>query len=252
MRICAIVPTYENAETIGSVVFGLLGHAQAGLESIFVVDDGSAAAARAVCEEVARQAKVELVRRRRNGGKGAAVKTGLAAARAAGFSHAFQIDADGQHDLDAIPDFLAVARRERQAAVFGYPVYDASVSALRRSARGLTRFWVDRETGTGTIRDAMVGFRIYPIEPTLALAARGNRMDFDVEIAVLLAWAGVPIVNRPVAVRYLRPEEGGRSHFQPLRDNLRLAWLHSRLCTTASIRWCLTRLGRPAHPERSG
>ncbi len=33
-----------------------------------------------------------------NGGKGAAVMAGLRAARKAGYTHALQIDADGQHD----------------------------------------------------------------------------------------------------------------------------------------------------------
>ena len=64
-------------------------------------------------------------------------------------------------------------------------------------------------------------------------------MSFDVEAAVLLAWAGVPIVNQPVKIRYLTSEEGGLSHFRPFQDNLRLSWLHSRLCTGAAIRWCL-------------
>ena len=68
-------------------------------------------------------------------------------------------------------------------------------------------------------------------------------MDFDVEIAIRLAWAGVPIVNAPVRVRYLSAEEGGTSHFQPVRDNIRLAWMHSRLCTIGCTRWCLRKLG---------
>jgi hypothetical protein len=97
----------------------------------------------------------------------------------------------------------------------------------------------------------MIGFRVYPIEATLAAGARSNRMAFDVEVAVRLARRGVPIVNLPVGVRYLSPEQGGLSHFQPVRDNLRMTWMHSRLCTAGGTRWCLDRIGRLLAPERS-
>ena len=56
-----------------------------------------------------------MIRRERNGGKGAAVKTGLRAARELGFTHALQIDADGQHDAADIPKFLARAAEQPAA-----------------------------------------------------------------------------------------------------------------------------------------
>jgi len=61
-------------------------------------------------------------------------------------------------------------------------------------------------------------------------------MDFDIEVLVRLAWERVPIVNLPVAVRYLSAAEGGVSHFRMLRDNLRISWLHTRLTTLAILR----------------
>ena len=237
MRACAVVPTYDNPETIAAVVDRIRSQ----LPRVFVVDDGSGEAGRLACEALARSGRAQVVRHAENRGKGAAVRTGLAAARAGGFSHAFQIDADGQHDLAAIPEFLVAARAKPEAAVFAYPVYEVTAPALRTLGRKLTKFWVDLEVGgPGRIRDAMIGFRIYPIEATLALGTRCDRMAFDVEVAVLLAWAGVPIENRPVGVRYLTAEEGGRSHFRMLRDNAALFRLHSRLCTQASIEWCLS------------
>ena len=56
-----------------------------------------------------------------------------------------------------------------------------------------------------------------------------RRFDFDPEAAVRLAWAGVPPVNLPAPVRYFTPEEGGVSHFNYLRDNTLLTWMHTRL-----------------------
>src|SRR5690606_34082484 len=180
----------------------------------------------------------------KNGGKGAAVKTGLEAAHEAGFTHAFQIDADGQHDLGAMPAFLEEAAAAPGACILGFPVYGESVPALRLRARKITKFWVDLEVGgRGVVEDAMVGFRVYPIESIRAIHVKSDRMDFDVEIAVRIAWSGIPIRNLPVGVRYLTAEEGGRSHFQPVRDNLRLGLLHSRLCTEASMRFFFRLLG---------
>ena len=88
-----------------------------------------------------------MIRRDSNGGKGAAVKTGLAAARELGFTHALQIDADGQHDTADIPKFLARAAERPQAAVLGHPVYDASMPRGRIAAHALTNFMVFLQTG---------------------------------------------------------------------------------------------------------
>jgi glycosyltransferase involved in cell wall biosynthesis len=223
-----VIPTYDNAETIRRVVVEAKKH----LAEVIVVDDGSHDVARRACASLADEGLAHVVHRAKNGGKGAAVKTGLDVAAERGFTHAFQIDADGQHDLSRMPEFLAVAKENPDVVVLGYPTYDASAPKGRLAARRITTFWVNLEVGgEHVVEDAMVGFRVYPVAEVRALRVSSDRMDFDVEIAVRIAWAKIRIVNLPVAVRYLSEEEGGRSHFQPFRDNLRLAWLHSRLCT---------------------
>jgi len=244
---CAVVPTYDNPKTLRSVVEGI----QRYLPDVIVVDDGSGEEGRAACAEVERDKLARVVSCATNRGKGAAVKVGLAAASQAGFTHAFQVDADGQHDLDVMPGFLEAAQKAPDHAVFGAPHYDASAPRVRLAARKISKFWVDLEIGRDVIHDAMVGFRVYPVEQTLARRARSKRMSFDVEIGVLLARAGVPILNLPVTVRYPSAEEGGRSHFRPVVDNVHLSWLHTRLCTVGSIRWCLQRLSRTVGMGRS-
>lgn len=239
-RYCALVPTYDNPDTVRSVVERL----RAFVPDVVVVDDGSGPEGRAACEALARDGLAHVVHRERNGGKGAAVKTGFVAARDLGFTHVLQVDADGQHDIAAAPAFLEASRRAPLAAVFAYPVYDQTAPRGRVAARKITRFWVDLEVGgSGIIEDAMVGFRVYPLDAAIDVGARGDRMDFDVEVAVRLAWAGVRIVNLPVGVRYLTADEGGRSHFQPLRDNVRISLLHSWLCTVGCTRWFIRKLG---------
>ena len=240
-RICVLIPTYDNPRTLRGVV----ERARAHLPDVVVVDDGSGPEGRQVAADLARDGLAHVTHRARNGGKGAAVKTGFRAALALGFTHALQVDADGQHVIEDVPRFLAAARARPEALVLGQPVFDATAPAARRRGRLVSRFWTDLETGGRVIEDPLCGFRVYPLAPTLRAGARGNRMDFDVEIAVKLVWLGCPVVNLPTQVRYLSAEEGGVSHFQMWRDNVRISWAHLRLCALAVLR-LLT--GRPLRP----
>ena len=239
-RLCALVPTYDNPRTVRGVVMAL----RAQVPDVFVVDDGSGEAGARECAALAAEGLAVVHRLPHNRGKGAAMKEGFARALQAGFTHALQVDADGQHDLLQARAFVEASRAQPDALVLAYPVYDGTAPKVRLAARKVTRFWVDVEVGrSGLIVDALIGFRVYPLEPTLRIGARGNRMEYEVEIAVRMARAGVPVVNLPVAVRYLSEAEGGISHFRPVADNLRLAWMHSRMCSSFSTRWCLRKLG---------
>lgn len=224
-RPCALIPTYDNPATLRGVAENVRRH----LPDVIVVDDGSGEPGRRVAEALARDGLAHVERRERNGGKGAAVKTGFAVAQRLGFSHALQIDADGQHTVDDIPRFLDAARARPDALILGRPVFDASQPRGRAFARKISTFWVNVETGGGVIADPQCGFRVYPVAAAIAAGARGDHMEFDLELPVRMAWAGTPVVNLPTRVRYLAASEGGVSHFDLLRDNLRITGLHFRL-----------------------
>lgn len=233
-RVCAVVPTFDNPRTVRAAVEAVRDH----LADVIVVDDGSGPEGKEACADLEADGLALLLRRDANGGKGAAVKAGFREASSRGFSHVFQVDADGQHDLGCMKEFLRIGAEQPDALLLGYPLYDSSVPRGRLLARRFTSFWVALELGgRGKVRDAMVGFRLYPLAAALAAGARGERMDFDVEIAVRMARAGVPVVNLPVGVHYPTSADGGVSHFQPLRDNLRFCLLHSRLCIAGLFGW---------------
>ncbi len=243
-RPCVLIPTYDNPRTIRAVVEAARAH----VPDVVVVDDGSHHSGRRAVEDLGADGLAHVHHRARNGGKGAAVKTGLRVAAELGFSHALQVDADGQHDLDDVPRLLAAARTKPEALVLGAPRYDDSAPAARRHGRKITKFWTDFETGGPVIEDPMCGFRVYPVADALAVRARGDRMDFDIEIAVRLVWRGLPVVHVPTRVRYLPVEAGGVSHFRLVRDNVRISLLHARLSMTAILRRLLpgSRRGAPA------
>ena len=225
MRVCAVIPTFDNPLTIAKVVDDVRPY----VAEVLVVDDGSGAEARRAIDELERRGAARVIRRETNGGKGAAVKTGLRAARELGFSHALQIDADGQHDPADIPTFLARAAAQPAAAVLGHPVFDESTPRGRRAAHGLTNFWTRVETGGAAIEDPQCGFRVYPVARAIEAEPKGDHMDFDIEIAVRMARGGTPVINLPVGVRYVPRADGGVSHFNYWRDNALLSWMHFRL-----------------------
>ncbi|MBB5420834.1 glycosyltransferase family 2 protein [Paraburkholderia atlantica] len=224
---CIVIPIYNHKDAIGATVANLAVH---GLP-IFVVDDGSDEPTQQILAALALQyaQQMTLLRLPENGGKGAAVMAGLRAARAAGYTHALQIDADGQHDASDVPRFLDAARAEPGAVILGRPVYDDSVPKARLYGRYLTHVWVWIETLSLTIRDSMCGFRLYPLALACELIDRvrlPTRMDFDIEILVRLYWRRAAFRSIPTRVTYAAD---GVSHFDVLWDNVRISRSHTRL-----------------------
>src|SRR5690348_3502318 len=153
-RPCAVVPCYNHGDTVGAVVDRLVAH---GLE-VIVVDDGSkSSTALALSALALRHPRMQVLRLERNCGKGAAVVTGLREAAARGFTHALQVDADGQHCLDDVPLFIEQGRSQPKALVCGLPLYDNDAPASRRYGRYITHFWVWIETRSLAIGDSMCG-----------------------------------------------------------------------------------------------
>ena len=225
-RPCIVVPVFNHGKSAAVLARRL---APFGLPTFMVNDGGDSSSRTALHELGDRHDWIEVLDHPENRGKGAAVLTGLRAALAQGHTHALQIDADGQHDTDDIPRFLAVAEEDPKAVIVGCPEFDASAPKGRVFARYLTHVWVWIETLSFTIRDSMCGFRVYPLEPVIRLADRvrlGRRMDFDPEILVRLHWQGLSIKSLPTKVAY--PVDG-TSHFRLWHDNCLITWMHTRL-----------------------
>lgn len=225
-KICALIPTYNHYTRLPDTVSRLL---ETGL-AVFIVDDGSNAATQQALQQLlTTYPAIKILHLPKNTGKGGAIQAGLNWVAQAGYSHAFQIDADGQHSLDTLEDFLLLADANSQALISGQPHYDASIPWSRRIGRWFTHVWVFIETLSFRIRDSMCGFRIYPIPVTLAIInqyAIGKRMDFDTEILVRLFWQGTPVIMRPLRVTY--PADN-TSNFDVVADNWRITKMHTRL-----------------------
>jgi glycosyltransferase involved in cell wall biosynthesis len=195
-----------------------------------VVDDGSDEATRRELANISDDHPwVTTERLPENTGRGAALRAGYRRAACLGFSHALQLDADGQHEAADAVRILEAARHHPEALILGRPIFDDSAPAHRLWGRKISQFWVYVETLSFAIRDPLCGFRCFPLEPTLRLLERrpmGDRMDFDPEVAVRLLWEGLEVVNVPTRVRYF---EGGLSHFDAYHDSVLIARAHVKL-----------------------
>lgn len=224
-----VIPSYNP----GRRVIDTVRAARAQWTPVWVVVDGSTDGSGEALQALARDdAGLRVLVLAENSGKGAAVLAALDAAHAAGFTHALTMDADGQHPADLIAPFMALSQTKPQAMILGKPVFAADAPALRVNGRKVSNGWANLETLWMGIGDSLYGFRVYPIAPLLHIMRRQRwmrRFDFDPEAVVRLCWAGVQPINQDAPVRYLRPEEGGVSHFRYLRDNVLLTWMHSRL-----------------------
>ena len=239
-----LIPSYNPGPKVIATVRGALAE----WAPVWVVVDGSTdQSTQNLLALAATEADLSVFVLPENRGKGAAVLFGLREARTQGFTHALTMDSDGQHPTERIRAFMQASLAEPGTMVLGRPVFDASAPALRVKGRKISNGWANLETLWAGIHDSLYGFRVYPIEPLIAVMHRQpwmRRCDFDVEAVVRLCWRGVRPLNLPAPVRYFRPEEGGVSHFNYWRDNVLLTWMHFRLFWGFIVRLPLLTLRR--------
>ena len=211
-----VIPVFRH----GAALAGVLKELEKYNFPIIAVDDGNDEENRRLIKEAVDSCKnAVLVVREKNGGKGAAVSTGVLKAAEMGLTHVFQLDSDGQHDTSKIPRFLELSRENPDSVICGCPEYDENAPKSRVKGREFANMWIHIVTLSHSIKDAMVGFRVYPLYIN-------KRMGFDIEILVRLFWANVPIISEPVKISY--PTDG-ISNFRLFWDNAGISETYTRL-----------------------
>jgi glycosyltransferase involved in cell wall biosynthesis len=224
-----LIPSYNPGPKVQATVAA----ARAQWTPVWVAVDGSTDGSADLLQSMAeRDPGLRVIVLPRNQGKGAAVLAGIEQAQREGFTHALTMDSDGQHPAERIPAFMQASQAAPRAMVLGVPEFGPEAPRVRVLGRKISNGWANLETLGAGIGDSLYGFRVYPIAPLIEVM-RGQhfmrRFDFDPEAAVRMVWAGVPPLNLPAPVRYFSAEEGGVSHFNYLRDNVLLTWMHARL-----------------------
>ena len=231
-----LIPSYNPGEK----VYATVRAAREQWQPVWLVIDGSTDGTAEGLQAMAAQDEgLRVIVLDHNQGKGAAVLHGINLAASYGYSHVLTMDSDGQHPAEQIGTFMAASMRQPEAMVLGVPVFEASAPALRVQGRRVSNAWANLETLWAGIGDSLFGFRIYPIAPlqrVMRYQPWMRHFDFDPEAVVRLCWYGIKPINLPAKVRYYRADEGGVSHFNYLRDNLLLTWMHLRLLVEFLLR----------------
>ncbi|MGM0644171.1 MAG: DUF2062 domain-containing protein [Thermodesulfobacteriota bacterium] len=217
-----VIPVYNNSGTVMNVVsrvkeFGI---------GVLVVDDGSTDADLSVL--FSSRPDITVIRHSKNRGKGAALVTAIEFLRKKNAVHMITMDADGQHNPDDLPAFMDAVVKDPLAVWVGARDFkNRAVPGSSRFGRRFSNMWFKIETGQDCL-DTQSGFRAYPVSYISSLKLAGRHYDFEMEILVKAAWAGLKIKNLDISVHYPVPEER-ISHFKPFRDNFRISLMHTKL-----------------------
>ena len=223
---CYLIPCFNHGGKISKVIETFLTIFEA---HVFIIDDGSSDDTKKVLKLLDQNPNITILSLISNQGKGAAVSLGMFEAQKLGFTHAIQIDADGQHDLNSLISLIDKSREFPNSLVSGRPIYDEFVPKGRLIGRYITHFWVWVETLSFEIEDSMCGFRVYPIDASCDIfqtCSIGKRMDFDTDIMVRLFWNDCDVKFIETKVYY--PEDG-ISHFDMVKDNIKITKMHTQL-----------------------
>ncbi len=234
MKIGVLIPTFNNANTLRSVISGCLYFA----DNIIVINDGSTDGTRDILKQFP---QIEVIHCEANQGKGMAIKRGFAEAMERHFDYVITIDSDGQHYPDDIPYLINCLRQHPGSIIIGSRDMDREgIPGKSSFGNKFSNFWFKFDTGLD-LPDTQSGYRIYPLKEISRLKLITWRFEFEVEILVKAAWRGIPIKSIPVRV-YYPPGDLRVSHFRPLQDFTRISVLNTVLFIQAvlyyiPIRW---------------
>ncbi len=221
LKVCIMVPTYNNAKTLAP----LLENLQKFNACIIVVNDGSTDETPDILE---RFTGIHSISYTPNKGKGIALRQGFMKAVSLGYQYAISIDSDGQHFARDIPAFLDCLEKNPGALIVGARnMNQASVPGKSSFGHRFSNFWFKVETGI-KLPDTQSGFRLYPVQRLQSMTFITRRFEFEIEVLVRAAWNGIPVISVPVSVYYAPPGERV-SHFRPFADFTRISILNTLL-----------------------
>lgn len=225
-KVCILLPTYNNAGSLESVINGCLRQSS----HVLVVNDGSTDQT----AELIRKFPVHSVEYAVNKGKGYALRQGFRKALELGYRYVITLDTDGQHYPEDCRAFLEALDPENDEVMIGSrDLNQANVPGKSSFGNRFSNFWFWVETGR-RMPDTQSGFRLYPIHRYRSMHFFTRKYEFEIEVIVRSAWMGIPVVSIPVQVFY--PDKDKRvSHFRPFRDFFRISVLNTVLVLIALL-----------------
>lgn len=216
LKVCVIVPTYNNEKTLKRVLDSVLQFTS----NVIIVNDGATDSTAEILKEYSHLIQIHHPK---NSGKGVALRNGFKKAIELNYHYALTIDSDGQHFASDIPNFIETIEKEPNALLIGSRnMTHDDVPKKSSFGNKFSNFWFWFETGI-RLEDTQSGYRLYPL---LLIPEKyfTNKFEFEIEVIVRSAWKGVPVKNIPIQVLY-DPNERV-SHFRPFKDFTRISILN--------------------------
>lgn len=192
MKVCALIPAYQEAAHIVPVI----ERTRAVLPDVLVYDDGSTDGT----PDLARAAGAEVLVHEVNQGKGATLADGLDACTARGFDAVVTLDGDGQHAPEEIPRFLEAI--ENADIVIGNRMTERATMPFVRWHTNRTMSRIVSWLAKVRIDDSQVGFRCIRCAAWKSFTVQTRNFDFESEQLVKAGRAGLRIVSVPISTIY--------------------------------------------------
>lgn len=214
-QIAVVIPAFNEATTLPDIVQRSVAFA----DQVWVVDDGSTDET----AELLTKLPCSGIVHPRNLGKGASLRTGLIAALADHPDAIVTLDADGQHDPEAIPELVSKFEASGADLVIAARILQRrTMPALRRFGNGFADFWLGL-AGRCHVRDSQSGFRLYSPRLLHSLPIKevsGDRFDFEGRLLIESCRRGFPLAEFAIPASY--PPAGMASHYRPFWDTARI------------------------------
>lgn len=224
MKLSVVIPAYDAARHVESVLQRVAGLVACGLHQVIVVDDGSRDhTARLVRSFEATGFDLHLLERTSNGGYGAAMKDGLALARQSSPDVVACIHADGQYAPEVLPELIEQLSRRRLDLIQGSRI--AAGTALRggmpiyKYVGNALLNLIENHTLELSLTDYHSGYLVYgPAALNLPFSVLSDSFDFDLEVIAAARSRGLKVGEAPIPTHY-----GDEiSHLNPFTYGLRV------------------------------
>ena len=215
MKICLLLPAYNESKTIGQII----QESSEFINAIIVIDDGSSDET----AEIAAACKAVCLKNPTNCGKGNALRKGFAYALEHGYELVFTMDSDGQHQPADIPRFLEHFGNTQPDILIGArEIQDLQTSMpLHRRVNNRLISYVGSKLCGQRVPDFQSGYRLIRAEVLRQVHLETERYETESELLIKAGRLGFRIESLPIQTRY-----GDEiSHIKPLRE----MWLFTRL-----------------------
>lgn len=212
MRICALIPAFNEAPYIADVVERTRRH----VAEVVVIDDGSSDCT----ADLARAAGAICLQSPRNCGKASALRTGIAFARDRNFTHIITLDGDGQHSPEDVPIMIRVAEETGADLIIGARSFDRGLMPRPRYFSNVIGSRLASALVGHEIRDSQCGFRLFRLNKLDGAKLRSRCYELEMEILIKMARSGCTIAHAPIRTVYDAGQ--ARSKMKPVRDTVRV------------------------------